>query len=226
MNWLEFFANLIDNVLSWPVAVLLIVLLLRKQLRELFRTVENFVLEHGGTRVSFTRSLERAREGVAAAKAEARPRLREASSDDPESKASIPALEEEPSSLDATAAKEAEYLAEQYSHAWKLARRNPSRAIEFAWDRLVAEQVRRLAQDRGLRPADATHYVLNELNSRGVVNDDIAKSANTLNEMRFRVATADGKPTRKHADQYIEVAWEVANYLSYLRSEDAKSQSP
>ena len=54
----------------------------------------------------------------------------------------------------------------------------------------------------------------------------IGRSTKNLNAIRSRVATADLDPTPKHADQYIEVAWEVANYLSYLRSEDAKSQSP
>jgi hypothetical protein len=144
MSWLEFTAIIIDNVLSWPVAVLLIVLLLRKQLRELFRTVENFVLEAGGTKVSITRGLELAREGVAVAKAEALP-------SPTESEASSDLYGEpgttytNPSDTDAAAAKEAEYLADQYQHAWKLAQRNPSYAIEVAWERLVAEQVRRLA---------------------------------------------------------------------------------
>jgi hypothetical protein len=73
MSWLEFASNIIDNVLSWPVAVFLIVLLMRKQIRELLLSVENFVVEAGGTRVSLTRSLERANEVVAAAKADLLP---------------------------------------------------------------------------------------------------------------------------------------------------------
>jgi hypothetical protein len=204
MGWLEFAANIIDNVLSWPVAVLLIVLLLRKQLRELFHTVENLVLEHGGTRLSINRNLERARESVAAAKSD-----RELEAPKPDA-----------------AAEEAQYLADQYQHAWKLARRNPLNAIEVAWDRLIAEQVRRLAHDRGLPPADDTMHQLKELNSLGVVNDAIVNSAKSLNAIRTQVEFAQIDPSPNEALEYVDVAWEVSNYLSYLRTEDAKRQSP
>jgi hypothetical protein len=228
VNWLEFFANIIDNVLSWPVAVLLIVLLLRKQLRELFRTVENFVLEAGGTKFSLTRNLETARESLAAGKAEALlpPTKSEASSEDPESVDLAPAHKEERSPPDTTAMKEAEYLAEQYSHTWKLARKDPSYAIEVAWDRLIAEQVRRSAHDRGLPTSNDTFKLLIELNSRGLVNDDIVRSVRNLNVVRRKVAFAEKDPSPNEALEYVDVAWEAANVLSFLRSEDAKSQSP
>ena len=228
MNWLEFFANMIDNVLSWPVAVLLIVLILRKQLRELFRTVENFVLEHGGTKFSVTRNLEIAKESVAAAKAQALPPPTESeASDTPYDDQGSPYDETDtfytdPSNTDTAAAKEAEYLAEQYSHAWKLARRDPSYAIEVAWDRLIAEQVRRSAHDRGQPPADDTFYLLKQLNSRGLVNDDIVRSVKNLNVIRMKVAFAEDDPIPVEALEYVEVAWQVANVLSFLRSEDAK----
>lgn len=233
MNWMEFTANIIDNVFSLPVALLLIVFLLREQIRELFRTVTNLGLEHGGTRLSLTRSLEHAsehaREGLAADGVEVL--LAPTSSDDSGEENISGKLHEDPGTIGTTpsntdaAAAEAEYLAEQYSYTWKLARSNPSSAIEVAWDRLIAEQVRRLAHDRGLRPADDMG-LLNELNSRGVVNHAILSSAKDLNRIRFKVATAQMDPSPNEALQYVDIAWEVTSSLSYLRSEDAKSQSP
>jgi hypothetical protein len=218
MSWLEFAANFIDNVLSWPVAVFLIVVLLRKQLRELFRTIENFVLESGGTKVSFTRSLERAREGVAAATV-----LHEVGHNIglPHSGTYVHGER-----TDVAARKEDEYLANQYKHTLERAESHPSYAIEVAWDRLIAEQVRRLAHDRDLPPADDTFYQLSELYSRGVVPDSIVRSAKNLNRIRFRVTTAEMDPSPNEALEYVEVAWAVAHYLSFLRSEDAKPQSP
>jgi hypothetical protein len=127
MGWLEFAANIIDNVLSWPVAVLLIVFLLRNQLRGLFHTVENFVLEAGGTKVSFTRSLERARGGVAAARVDILP--------SPTGSDTSGNLYDEqgsaytPSNTDAAVPPENEYLNNQHKHAVELAQRHPSFAI-------------------------------------------------------------------------------------------------
>jgi hypothetical protein len=65
MGWIEFFSHVIDNVLSWPVAIVVTVLILRKQLQDLFRTIENFVLRGAGWEVSFNRRLEKARENIA-----------------------------------------------------------------------------------------------------------------------------------------------------------------
>lgn len=128
MNWLEFVANLIDNVLSWPVALFLIVFLLRKQIRELFRTIENFVLELGGTKVSVTRSLELAREGVAAAKS------------DKELEAPEPDKELEALKPDRQAVgKEHQYLTNQFLYTAELTQTNPPHAIEVAWHRFIAE---------------------------------------------------------------------------------------
>jgi hypothetical protein len=196
MNWLEFFANIIDNVFSWPVAVLLIVVLLRKQLRELFRTVENFVLEAGGTKVSVTRSLERAREGVEAAK----------------------------SDKELEAQQETEYLLNQFSYILDLTQRDPASAITVAYERLIAEQVNRLAHDKDLPAAGDERYLLKELKARGVVPDPIAESIRNLSSVHFQVATAEREPSPGEAVEYTQIALEVGRYLNYLRGEDTKPQ--
>jgi len=188
MSWLEFFANIIDNVFSWPVAVLLIVLVLRKQLRELFRTVERLVLEAGGTKVSFTRNLEIAKEGITANKA-------------------ILPHPDEPDEPDEAERQDIEYLDKQYSYASELAQKNPSYAMEVAWDRLMAEPVRRLADARGLPPGD-TMDLLNKLYSRGLVGDvvvDVAKNTNPKALEDMKVETG-GEHTRKSALDYVEIA--------------------
>jgi hypothetical protein len=195
MNWLEFSANIIDNVFSWPVAVLLIVFLLRKQLRELVRTVENLVVEAGGTRVSINRSLERAREGVAAAKSDKEFEVRE----------------------------EDEYLLKQYSYMSELAQNSPSYVVTIAWERFIEEQVRHLAHDKDLPPGD-TMPLLNELKSRGIVPDAIVDSVRNLSRVNFQVAFAEKDPSPKEAQAYAQIAAEVSRYLNSLRGEDTKPQ--
>jgi hypothetical protein len=141
MSWLEFASNIIDNVFSWPVAVLLIVLLLRKQIREVLLSVENFVVEGGGTKVSVTRSLELAKQSITAAKA----------------------ILPHPDESGAVERQHAKDLAEQYSDVSELAQRNPPYAMEVAWERLITEQVRRLARNRGLSTVGDTTYLFKEL---------------------------------------------------------------
>jgi hypothetical protein len=192
MNWLEFTANIIDTVLSWPVAVLFIVVLLRKQLRELFRTVENFVLEAGGTKVSFTRSLERAREGVEAAT----------------------------SAKELGAQQETEYLLNQYSYILDLAQRDPSSAIAEAYERFIGEQVNRLAHDKNLPAAGNDMYLLKELNARGVVPEAIVDSVRNLSSVHFQVTTAEREPSTSEAREYAQIALAVGHYLNALRGED------
>jgi len=214
MGWLEFSANIIDNVLSWPAAVLLIVFLLRKQLRELFHTIENVVLEWGGTKVSLTRSLERAREGVAAVKP------------DEELEAPKPNRPKPDRADRELLAKENQYLSNQYLYTSELAQKNPSQAIEVAWHRFIAEQVRRLADDRDLPPDGDTTYLLNELNSRGVVPDAIVDSVKNLGKVRFEVGTTHREPSPNEALEYTQIASQVGRYLNYPRSDIAKSQGP
>jgi hypothetical protein len=198
MSWLEFAANIIDNVLSWPVAVLLVVPLLRKQLRELFHTIENFVLEAGGTRVSFTRSLERAREGVAAAK----------------------------SDRELGAQQETEYLLNQFSYILDLAQRKPASALAEAYERFKQEQINRLAHDKDLPAAGNERYLLQELNAHGVVPDAIVDSVRNLSSVHYEVTTAKRDPSPSEAVEYAQIALEVGRYLNALRGEDTKPQLP
>jgi len=196
MNWLEFTSNIMDNVLSWPVAVLLIVLILRKQLRELFRTIENLVLEAGGTKLSVTRNLELAKEGIAAAKSE----------------------------TELGAQQENEYLRNQYEYISGLAQRNPNSAIAEAYDRFIVEQVNRLAHDKGLPAAGNPRYLLKELNARGVVPDSIVDSARNLRIVHFEVTTGDRDASPREAAEYARIALEVGGYLNSLRGEDTKPE--
>jgi hypothetical protein len=232
MTWLEFFSNIIDNILSWPVAVLFIVLVLRKELGELFHTVENFVLEAGGTRVSFTRNLERAKERAAAATAGVLP--------SPTGSDTSGNLDGEQADLDEPVAgtrnripldndvlrKADQSLRNEYWYTTELAQTRPSFAMQSAWHRLIGDPIRRLADEKDVPPAGDTLYLLNELNSRGVVPDAIVDSARNLNYALFQVAPARREPSPSEAVEYAQIALEVGRYLNYLRSEDSEPQPP
>jgi hypothetical protein len=198
MNWLEFTSNIIDSVLSWPVAVLLIVVLLRKQLRELFRTIENLVLEAGGTKFSVTRRLELARESVEAIKSE----------------------------TEIGTQQENEYLRNQYEYVLGLAQRNADSAIAEAYERFIREQVNRLAYDKGLPAAGNHRYLLKELNARGVVPDSIIDSERNLSTVHYQVTSAERDASLKEAVEYAGIALEVGRYLNSLRGEDTKPELP
>ena len=210
MTWLEFAASIIDNVFSWPVAALLIVLILRRQLADLFRTVESFVLEAGGTRVSFNRGLERAREGLAEA-----------------AKKPLPAGHDgaQRGQLEDAETADNAYLSDQYSYISGLAQSNPSYAIETAWEQLIADQANRLAYEKGLPPSGETLYQLAKLNERGIVDSAVADSVRNMANIRSRVAVTMVEPSTVQALEYVQVARDVADYLNSLRK-DATRQPP
>jgi hypothetical protein len=206
MTGLEFIAGIIDNIFSWPVAVLLIVLILRKQLAELFHTVESFVVEAGGTRVSFNRTLERAKEGLAEAK-RALPPTKRADLDEAESQ------------------DDDHYFDSQSLYALDYSQEDPEYAVVAAWERLIVEQVRRLAHVMGLSPS-GTPELLRELKSLGVINDDIWNSVKYLNDLHVFASRGKITPTPSQAIEYIQVARDMARYLNSLRKEATKKSPP
>jgi hypothetical protein len=198
MSGLEFTSNIIDNIFSWPVAVLLIVLILRRQLRELFHTIENLVLEAGGTKVSITRRLELAKESIATAKSE----------------------------TEIGTQQENEYLNNQYSYIVELAGRNADSAIAEAYKRFIQEPVNRLAYDEGLPSAGNPRYLLKELNARGVVPDAIIDTERNLSTVHYQVTSAQRDASPREAIEYAALTREVGRYLNSLRGDQDATPLP
>jgi hypothetical protein len=204
MTGLEFASGIIDNIFSWPVAVLLIVLILRRQLAEMFRTVESFVVEAGGTKFSFNRNLERAKENLV------------------EAQRTLPPTK--PTEGDEeTREEQARYLNSQLAYALSFAEDDPRSTVMEAWNRLIVEQVNKVARDMGLPPS-RTVDLLKKLKSLGAVNDEIWDSIRYLNDIDVDVSAAKMEPTPDQARAYAEVARDVAEVLSRLR--DGEKQSP
>lgn len=188
MDWLEFSASVVGDVLSWPVAVFVIVFLMRTQLRDLLKRLRRSNVF--GQDFYFGDVLERAEVSTAQAAADA------------ESKAlpdSEPLSEPEKPEVNDKA-------------QW-----NPSGVVIAAWERTEAA-VRALHRAAGLPTSERRTPVAmsRQLAGAGIVNRSFENSIVQLNQLRSLVAHGRHEPTPGEAAGYAQVANELVRAAESL----------
>lgn len=184
MGWIEFAASVIGSLLSWPVVVLVLVLVLLKPIRGLIGRIKG--AKGFGTELEFNQGLEEAEESIdvvletAPAPLRGQPPL-EVGDEQPranEPDATLP----DPS-------------------------RDPTGAILASWNNLLAAvtDLQRANAGRG-RPSRNARIILDQLRRSDVVTKNFYDSALKLLELRNQVAHGEVVPTRGASLTYVERA--------------------
>jgi hypothetical protein len=192
MNWKEFAASLIGDVLSWPVVALTIVLLLLKPLKKLIGRVKG--AKGFGGEVEFSEGLEAAEDNVDEV-LESEPDIEQIADDKaqtgshvPDDKTTGPTVN--PSKPDPI--------------------RDPSGAIINSWQQLAnaLEDLSRLKAGRG-RPTRNPRLIIEQLRRNEAVNSAFCDAAVSLLALRNQVAHGETVPTQGAARTYVERAHQL-----------------
>lgn len=114
MDWLTFFSNVVGAVLSWPVAIIVVIWILREPLKEVIRSLENLAIEAGGVRFDMNKRLNEAKQEA--------------------EEADVPALGERVVTDD-----DARFAEKEYGWLYKLAETYPRSAVMEAWVQVETE---------------------------------------------------------------------------------------
>ncbi|MET4638327.1 hypothetical protein [Mycetocola sp. 2940] len=192
MGWKEFAASVIGDVLSWPIVVLVVVLLLLKPIRRLIGRVKA-AMGFGGE-LEFSELLEVAEENVDEV-LESEPIVDHSEPATDEPKDSVPGAgwnssedqdgpDPDPHKPDPT--------------------RDPSGAIIMSWQTLMKslEDFGRLKAGRG-RPTRNPRLIIEQLRRSQAVSEAFYESAISLLELRNQVAHGEAVPTKGAARTYV-----------------------
>lgn len=186
MDWKEFTASVIGDVLSWPVMVLITVLLLLEPLKKLIGRVKG--ARGFGGEVEFREGLESAEENV------------------DEVLESEPVVEDTviPENAGTSGLAEGAVVADS-TRSGPDPTRDPSGAIINSWQKLAdaLESLSRLNAGRG-RPTRNPKLIINQLRRNGTVNSAFCDAASSLLSLRNQVAHGETVPTRGAARTYVE----------------------
>jgi hypothetical protein len=188
MGWLEFFASVVGDVLSWPVAVVVIAILLRIQLRELLKRLRHSKVF--GQDFHFGDVLERAEEATALAAADAESRT-EADSE--------PRSEPDSTVVDDNALS------------------NPSGLVIARWERVDAA-IRDLHTAAGLPTSErrTTVAMARQLEEARIFNSEYVDSVVNLQKLRSLVAHGRHEPNVGEAAGFANAANELTRSAESL----------
>ncbi len=189
MDWKEFAASVIGDVLSWPVVALTIVLLLLRPLRKLIgrlRAAKGF-----GGEVEFSDLLEAAEENVDEV-LESEPAVEQLTHDKDRTESKVPDGQKEDLSADSSKPDPI---------------RDPSGAIIMSWQTLMnaLEDLNRLKAGRG-RPTRNPKIIIDQLRRNEAVSSAFYESAVNLLALRNQVAHGETVPTQGAARTYVDRA--------------------
>ncbi|MFD6029832.1 hypothetical protein ACFWE5_03905 [Cellulosimicrobium funkei] len=187
MTGLEFVDSTIGHVLSWPVIVLVALLVFRKPIRKRIKAIRRAKV--GAAEVEFTEKLRDTEENVEQVKS------------DP---AAGPGDESD--------SEEREDRARQAEERIREAEENPSASVLLAWADFEREQ-RRVAHSLGISGRMDARTLEKELRKRGVGNDQYAEAVMDLRKMRNLVAHGEYEPSPGEAANYVQLSLELCRFL-------------
>lgn len=189
MNGLQFTLTLIGQLISWPVAILVVALVFRKPLSELISRIKSY--EGLGQKVSFGDRLAQTEESVDRAVGSIK------------HEAGVRQLE--------PPAEEKQVDADEFTALVREAEANPSYAVLVAWEQLTGAIDDLVGASLGAErfPRRNSPIQLRELERREVVHKDFARAVTNLRDLRNRVAHGQHNPTSGEAVAYVESAKEL-----------------
>ncbi|WP_377466912.1 hypothetical protein [Populibacterium corticicola] len=200
MGWKEFAASVIGDVLSWPVVVLIVVLLLLEPLRKLIGRVKG--AKGFGGEVEFGELLEKAEDKV-----------NKVLDEDPvaDDDAAHDVKPNPVSSEKASEPTRTEGIGSAKRGLQVNPAKDPSGAILISWEKLVAALagLSRSTAGRG-RPARNPRAILDQLQRNNLVSDAFHEAVVSLYEVRNQVAHGEAVPTSGAAFTYVERAEQLA----------------
>lgn len=192
MDWKEFWASVIGDVLSWPIVALAIVLLVLQPLRLLIGRVR--AAKGFGGEVEFSGLLEAAEENVDEV-LESEPVIEQLTHDIARAEANVPDGQNDE-------------LIVNSSDPDPI--RDPSGAIIMSWQQLVnaLEDLNRLKAGRG-RPTRSPKIIIDQLRRNDAVSSAFYDSVVNLLALRNQVAHGETVPTQGAARTYMERAHQL-----------------
>jgi hypothetical protein len=201
VGWLEFISATIGQLISWPVAIVVAVLLLRKELQQLIPTLHRARLGPGGAEFEFKEDLEEIKQKADQAElpppAEGRLRYRAA--------------------------------ADWRISLTDLAKKDPPGAILVAWG-FVEEELAELADRLNLFPIPLPRQrsplrISRKLSAVGALSDEMFGLIDSLRLLSKSVANAPApRMLAAEALEYIEVAQRVVEQLRALPTSSGESE--
>lgn len=233
MDWLTFVSSIVDQLISWPVAILAIVLLFMRQLKALLSTLRHFSVGRDSVAATFGEGVEEL--GERAEQAQLPPSQEEEFTP-------LPITEKEQALAQKRIAEAERHVAEakrqeaeakrQVSVAQERLRRDflysladtyPSGAVVGAWY-AVEQEATSLAERVEIFPKGRKRsgsYIFRQLRSRGIIDSDVAAIADDLRVLRNRAAhDPEAEISAEDAREYIEIAERLAEYLRRLCASD------
>jgi hypothetical protein len=220
MGWIEFFSTVIGNILSWPVAFIIAVLILRRPLRDFIRSVESFVLRWGAAEFTFQRKLQDVRQRLD----EVEGKTHLPTVNEPEDQLKGTPIEPESSSEgsptmrlpDPDTLRHLNFMVEQ-------SKQQPLAAVITAWEMVEAE-ARELARLKDIKDKDGLPAyranrddVFRELARQGVVPQSLLESVADLAYIRNQAIHDQSKLTQSQALDFVALAARAAGILRGLR---------
>jgi len=208
MSWLDFFAALAGHIFSWPVAVVVAVLVLRKPLAELLPNVKD--IEAFGGRVSFGTRLAQAEEDVAGAL---------------EATGSAGGSGGPPRDSDGRSA--VGRYDDRFGTLARQASKNPSFTVVGAWQQTaeaLSELARAINPDRTTAPNPI--QAVRELRRAEVIDDRLAGALTELRILRNDVAHGKHNPNAGEALAYVKAASDIYAFLRDRREQIEGDSEP
>lgn len=187
MDWKEFAASVIGDVLSWPVMALITVLLLLRPLKNLIDRVKG--AKGFGGEVEFREGLESAEENVDEV-LESEPAVEQMADND----FAVGSISGEDQATGAATTRSEPDPG-----------RDPSGAIINSWRKLAnaLEDLSRLNAGRG-RPSRNPKVIIEQIRRNGAMNSAFCDAASSLLALRNQVAHGETVPTQGAARTYVE----------------------
>jgi len=223
MDALTFISSLVTSVVSWPLAIVVIIYLLREPLKELLRSLKNFQnLRLSAPGISFDATLREAEQ--AAERVEREPvagrvtgAIKYFGEPEEEEEGEGEGEEEEEEEAETTT-----YVSEEADRLYALSTTDPSSAILESWI-LLERTVYELAQKAGIENSREVPYtnatvLLAKLRSLGLVRRSLLDLALNLSKARNSVVhpgpgTVVTPPTNEQALSYVTLALQVERDL-------------
>lgn len=201
MGAVEFFSRLIDNLLSWPVLILVIVLIFRRQIAGLIGRIRSY--EGLGQKLTFGDQLAETEDSVDAAVESI------ASSPDGTDAPTRPALDS------------ADPLARE-------AEENPSFAVIQGWEGLSRslQGLITTALGPGRGTPKSIPRATRELERAGIVNDRFVQAVEELRQLRNKVAHGQHNPSPGEAVAYVASARELSRAAETLSALERQRPRP
>lgn len=196
MSGLEFASTLIGQLISWPVAILVVGLALRKPLTELLPKLRSY--EGLGQKISFGDRLAETEESVDQA---------------------VGSIEREAGSKQLELHAKQQAKADEFAILVREAETNPSYVILVAWEQLNGAIDGLIEFSLGIEGGRPSHVQVRDLQERQVINKDFARAVNDMLDLRNRVAHGQHNPTSGEAVAYVlsaEVLAKAARVLADL----------